>query len=117
MPPFAPRNFSDLIVYQLHVGTYSLTRPGPYATFLDVVDKIDYLAALGVNVLQPLPIDEAETSPSLGYMGRTISRPISLTSCTTGMLCRGTSNASTSFLLAQAMRRSPLRISRAGRIS
>jgi 1,4-alpha-glucan branching enzyme len=33
------------------------------------VDKIDYLAALGVNVLQPLPIDEAETSPSLGYNG------------------------------------------------
>ena len=62
-------DFSDMIVYQLHVGTYSLTRPGPYATFLDVIDKIDYLAALGVNVLQPLPIDEAETSPSLGYNG------------------------------------------------
>jgi hypothetical protein len=58
-----------MIVYQLHVGTYSLTRPGPYATFLDVVDKIDYLAALGVNVLQPLAIDEAGTSPSLGYNG------------------------------------------------
>jgi 1,4-alpha-glucan branching enzyme len=66
---FRTPDFSDMIVYQLHIGTYSLTRPGPYATFLDVVDKIDYLVALGVNVLQPLPIDEAETSPSLGYNG------------------------------------------------
>jgi 1,4-alpha-glucan branching enzyme len=55
------------MVYQLHVGTYSLTRPGPYATFLDI---IDYLLALGVNVLQPLPVDEVETSPSLGYIGK-----------------------------------------------
>ena len=63
-----------MMVYQLKVGTYSLTRPGPYATFLDIIDKIDYLVALGVNVLQPLPVDEVETSPSLGYIGKFTNR-------------------------------------------
>jgi 1,4-alpha-glucan branching enzyme len=56
-----------MIVYQLHIGTYPLAKAGPYATFLDIIDKIAYLAALGVNVLQPLPIDEVETTFSLGY--------------------------------------------------
>src|SRR5262249_30986005 len=36
---------------------------------LDVIGKIEHLAALGVNVLQPLPIDEMETHPSMGYNG------------------------------------------------
>jgi 1,4-alpha-glucan branching enzyme len=66
---FRTPDFSDMIVYQLHIGTYPLTKAGPYATFLDVIDKIAYLAALGVNVLQPLPIDEVETAFSLGYNG------------------------------------------------
>jgi 1,4-alpha-glucan branching enzyme len=38
-------------------------------TFLDVVEKIEYIAALGANVVQLLPIDEAETEPTLGYNG------------------------------------------------
>jgi 1,4-alpha-glucan branching enzyme len=66
---FRTPDFSDMIVYQVHIGMYPLTKAGAYATFLDVIDKIDYLAALGVNVLQPLPIDEVETTFSLGYNG------------------------------------------------
>jgi 1,4-alpha-glucan branching enzyme len=66
---FVTPDFSNMIVYQLHVGTYALTSPGVASTFLDVVGKIEYLVALGVNVLQPLPIDELETNPSMGYNG------------------------------------------------
>jgi 1,4-alpha-glucan branching enzyme len=66
---FVTPDFSNMVVYQLHVGTYSPAAPGAASTFLDVVDKIPYLAALGINVLQPLPVDELETSPSLGYNG------------------------------------------------
>src|SRR5208282_2700071 len=43
--------------------------PGVASTFLDVIGKIEYMVALGVNVLQPLPIDEMETDPSMGYNG------------------------------------------------
>jgi len=66
---FVTPDFSNMIVYQLHVGTYAPSSTGAASTFLDVIGKIEYLAALGVNVLQPLPIDEMETDPSLGYNG------------------------------------------------
>ena len=58
-----------MVVYQLHIGTYAPAAPGRASTFLDVVEKIEYLAALGVNVVQPLPLYEMEDSPSQGYPG------------------------------------------------
>lgn len=66
---FVTPDFSNMIVYQLHVGTYNPSTPGVASTFLDVIAKIRYFVALGVNVLQPLPIDEVETDPSMGYDG------------------------------------------------
>jgi 1,4-alpha-glucan branching enzyme len=66
---FVTPDFSNMIVYQLHIGTYSPSAAGVVSTFLDVIGKIEYLVALGVNVLQPLPIDEVETDPSMGYNG------------------------------------------------
>jgi 1,4-alpha-glucan branching enzyme len=66
---FVTPDFSNMIVYQLHVGTFKPSTPGTASTFLDVIGKIEYLAALGVNVLQPLPIDEMESHPSMGYNG------------------------------------------------
>jgi 1,4-alpha-glucan branching enzyme len=66
---FVTPDFTDMIVYQLHVGTFAINKPGVASTFLDVIGKIPYLVSLGVNVLQPLPIDEVETDPSLGYDG------------------------------------------------
>ena len=66
---FVTPDFSNMIVYQLHIGTYARSAPGVASTFLDVIGKIEYMAALGINVLQPLPIDEMETDPSMGYNG------------------------------------------------
>jgi len=37
---FRTPDFSDMIVYQLHIGTYPLTKGGAYGTFLDAIDKI-----------------------------------------------------------------------------
>jgi len=66
---FLTPDFSDMIIYQLHIGTYDPVAPGVASTFLDVIAKIPYLVALGANVLQPLPVVEVETDPSLGYDG------------------------------------------------
>ena len=66
---FVTPDFSNMIVYQLHVGTYAPSSPGVASTFLDVIGKIEYIVALGINVLQPLPIDEIENNPSMGYNG------------------------------------------------
>jgi len=66
---FVTPDYSNMIVYQAHVGTFYSKVPGNGGTFLDVVEKIEYLAALGINVLQLLPVDEFETQTSLGYNG------------------------------------------------
>jgi len=67
--------FSNMIIYQLHIGTYNPREPGVASTFLDVVEKIPYIVALGANVLQPLPVDEVETDPSMGYDGADLFSP------------------------------------------
>ncbi len=72
---FVTPDFSDMIVYQLHVGTFASIKPGVCSTFLDAALKIPYLADLGINVLQPLPIDEQEANPSMGYGGADLFSP------------------------------------------
>jgi 1,4-alpha-glucan branching enzyme len=72
---FVTPDFSDMVVYQLHVGTYAIQKPGVASTFLDVALKIPYLADLGINVLQPLPIDEQEANPNMGYGGADLFSP------------------------------------------
>src|SRR5215831_8366338 len=66
---FVTPDFSNMVLYQLHIGTYAPRVPGGGSTFLDVIGKLDYLQALGINVIQPLPIDEFETTFSMGYNG------------------------------------------------
>jgi 1,4-alpha-glucan branching enzyme len=72
---FVTPDYSDMIIYQLHIGTYAPSAPGKASTFLDVIGKIEYLQALGINVLQPLPVDEAETDVSMGYNGADLFSP------------------------------------------
>jgi 1,4-alpha-glucan branching enzyme len=66
---FSTPDFSDMVIYQAHIGTYAIRNVGVGSNFLDVASKIPYLAALGINLLQPLPIDEQEATPSMGYGG------------------------------------------------
>jgi 1,4-alpha-glucan branching enzyme len=72
---FVTPDFSNMIIYQLHVGTFYSKSPGADGTFLDVVEKIEYLSALGIDVLQLLPIDEFETQNSQGYNGSDLFSP------------------------------------------
>jgi DnaA protein/DnaA-like protein len=62
---FMTRDFTNMIVYQTHIGTYAMSKSGTAPTFLDVVGKIPYLVALEINSLQPLPVDEAESVDTL----------------------------------------------------
>jgi 1,4-alpha-glucan branching enzyme len=74
--------FSDLIVYQFHVGTYYATNPdgadrraARCGTFLDVLYKLQHLLDLGVNALEPLPVVEFESDTSMGYNGADLFSP------------------------------------------
>ncbi|MDZ4262503.1 MAG: alpha-amylase family glycosyl hydrolase [Pseudomonadota bacterium] len=68
--------FNDLVIYQLHVGRFYAThadgsdaRTDRVGKFLDILDRIEYLAALGINAIEPLPIAEFQGPHSLGYNG------------------------------------------------
>src|SRR5206468_6225137 len=68
--------FRDLVVYQLHVGTYfGPDRENRVARFLDVLSRVEYLRDLGVNAIEPLPIVEYSTPRSLGYNGSDLFSP------------------------------------------
>lgn len=78
---FRPPAFKDLIVYQLHVGVFHArddqgwdTR-NQVASFLDALDRIEYLSDLGVNAIQPLPVGEFQGQWSLGYNGTDLFSP------------------------------------------
>jgi 1,4-alpha-glucan branching enzyme len=66
--------FNDLIGYQLHVGVFYAVsgdgediRHGRVSKFLDVLGRLEYLAELGVNAVQPLPVVEWQGHVSRGY--------------------------------------------------
>lgn len=62
--------FHNFIIYQLHVGAFwSPKGDGFGGRFLDAVERIPYLADLGVTAIQLLPTVEFNTQFSLGYNG------------------------------------------------
>ncbi|HYX23168.1 MAG TPA: alpha amylase C-terminal domain-containing protein [Thermoanaerobaculia bacterium] len=70
---FRPPAFGDLILYQLHIGVFYASqngrdvRPRRVSKFLDVLGRLEYLAELGVNAIQPLPVVEWQGMFSRGY--------------------------------------------------
>ncbi len=66
---YRPPAFHALVIYQLHVGTWYIPPGRTRGGFLDVVTRLPYLQALGVNAIQPLPVVEFPTMFSLGYNG------------------------------------------------
>ena len=66
---FRPPPFSDLVIYQFHVGVWYIPAGRDNGTFLDVIGKLPYLKSLGINAVQLLPVVEFPTLFSLGYNG------------------------------------------------
>lgn len=54
---FVTPDFSAMIVYQAHIGTFATRAEGRSSNLLEAACLAPYLARLGVNVLQPLPAD------------------------------------------------------------
>lgn len=79
---FRPPAFGDLIIYQFHIGVFYAEdaagkdiRPHRVCKILDVVDRIEYFADLGVNAVMPLPFQEFQGENSLGYNGTDLFSP------------------------------------------
>jgi 1,4-alpha-glucan branching enzyme len=74
--------FNNLIVYQFHIGVFYARddagrdiRRHRVCKILDVVDRIEYFADLGVNAVMPLPFQEYQGENSLGYNGTDLFSP------------------------------------------
>lgn len=79
---YRPPPLNELVTYQFHVGVFSALdpngrdiRPGRVAKLLDALERINYLADLGVNAVQPLPVVEFHGEWSLGYNGTDLFSP------------------------------------------
>ncbi|WP_243900210.1 alpha-amylase family glycosyl hydrolase [Hymenobacter defluvii] len=59
--------WNELIVYELHVGTFNAPDPEKPGTFYDVIDKLDYLREMGINAIEVMPATEFPGGRSWGY--------------------------------------------------
>jgi len=62
MPPW-----HELVIYEAHAGTFNDAPGGVPGTFDTLIDKLEYLASLGINAINVLPAAEFPTGVSLGY--------------------------------------------------
>jgi 1,4-alpha-glucan branching enzyme len=71
-PDFAVPDFGRLVIYQLHVGTFAgRSDPAGFAPFpsryVDIAERVSYLAELGVNCVMLMPVTEFPGDLSAGY--------------------------------------------------
>ncbi len=64
---FQLASHNELVIYEMHVGTFNRARKGEIGTFDQVVKKLDYLRRLGVNAIQLMPTAEFAGDQSWGY--------------------------------------------------
>lgn len=62
MPPW-----NELIIYEMHVGTFNDVPGGQPGTFSTAIQRLDHLKELGINMIQLMPINEFAGSFSWGY--------------------------------------------------
>ncbi len=67
---FDPPRLQSLVVYELHVGTFS-----PEGTFDGAIAHLDELAALGVTAIELMPVAEFPGHHGWGYDGIYLSAP------------------------------------------
>ncbi len=65
---FTLRAKNELVIYELHIGTFAAQRhTGQPATFDAAISKLDYLAKLGINCIEIMPVAEFAGAISWGY--------------------------------------------------
>jgi 1,4-alpha-glucan branching enzyme len=64
---FTPIPFEQQVIYEVHVGTFSRPDPAITGTFQDVIAKLDYLAELGINMIELMPISSMLMDRGWGY--------------------------------------------------
>jgi maltooligosyltrehalose trehalohydrolase len=58
------RQLAGSVLYELHIGTFT-----PQGTFAAAVDRLDHLAALGVDLIEVMPVNAVNGAHNWGYDG------------------------------------------------
>lgn len=66
-PAFTMPNWNDLVVYEMHIGTFNDAPGGAPGTFASAIQRLDQLRDLGINCVQVMPINEFPGDYSWGY--------------------------------------------------
>lgn len=66
---FQMPSWNQLVVYEMHVGTFNVTDGSVPATFADAIARLDDLVDLGVNAIELMPVCEFPGEVSWGYNG------------------------------------------------
>lgn len=64
---FQMPGWDELVIYELHIGTYSDEQGGGPGRLTSVIDRLEHLVGLGVNAIQVLPPAEFPGGFSWGY--------------------------------------------------
>jgi 1,4-alpha-glucan branching enzyme len=51
-------DFSQMVLYELHIGTFNVPPSKQTGTFADAIAKLDYLKGLGINAVELMPVHE-----------------------------------------------------------
>ncbi|TOZ48049.1 malto-oligosyltrehalose trehalohydrolase [Enterobacter cloacae] len=69
-PDWAGRPWEETVIYELHIGTFT-----PQGTFRAAIDKLPYLAELGITQLEVMPVSQFGGSRGWGYDGVLLYAP------------------------------------------
>ncbi len=58
---------SELMIYEMHIGSYATTEDGKPGTFLTALNRLGHLKKLGINCVQIMPAAEFAGDYSWGY--------------------------------------------------
>ena len=64
---FVMPSWNELVLYEMHVGTFHDTHGSGPGTFDDVLPKLPYLRDLGINAIEIMPVMEFPQDYSWGY--------------------------------------------------
>lgn len=64
---FQMPGWHELVIYELHVGTFNVKEQGQVGTFYTAIERIPYLKDMGFNAVELMPCSEFPGSRSWGY--------------------------------------------------
>jgi len=64
---FTIASWNDLIIYEMHIGTFHVKEEGHPGTLDSAIEKLPYLKGLGINAIEVMPIMEFAGDFSWGY--------------------------------------------------